>query len=161
MSGGGQSKTTECNRHRQRPGQSAGLRPLRRSPAGATTPANPKAIGELTVASERHGDRQLLMLSGELDLTSAEQLTRALARACKGDADELVLDVGGLTFIDSTGLRAILNGKELCEESDCAFSLAPDEQKVLPQVRRLLEVTGLLSRLPFRAEGASGGDSGG
>jgi anti-anti-sigma factor len=70
------------------------------------------------------------------------------------------VDVGGLTFIDSTGLRALLNGKELCEESDCAFSLAPDEEKVLPQVRRLLEVTGLLSRLPFRTESASDGERG-
>jgi len=60
-----------------------------------------------------------------------------------------VLDVAGLEFVDSTGLRAILNVKAVCEENHCAFQLTPGRDQIHDQVRRLLEITGLIDRLPF------------
>jgi anti-sigma B factor antagonist len=124
------------------------------------TPANPKAIRDLTIDTERQDGTQWLRLRGELDLTSAAQLTSAVARACAESASEVVLDVSELGFVDSSGLRAILNGKALCEESLCAFSLTPPADQVGEQVRRLLEVTGLLGRLPFRPSAGEGSSEG-
>lgn len=46
-------------------------------------------------------------LSGELDLATAPQLGAALQSAERGE--DLVLDVGALTFIDSSGCNALLS----------------------------------------------------
>jgi anti-anti-sigma factor len=93
--------------------------------------------------------RHRLALQGELDLASSGALAEAVSKVCAEGAKEVVLDIGELEFIDSTGLRAILSSRIVCAESSCTLSVAPEADKVNPQVRRLLQVTGLLERLPF------------
>jgi anti-sigma B factor antagonist len=61
---------------------------------------------DLTVAREEGATR--LTLRGELDLGTAAQLERALADA-NGD---VLLDLRGLTFMDSTGVRVLLEAAE-------------------------------------------------
>ena len=51
---------------------------------------------------------------------------------------KLVLDLGGLQFMDSTGLRIILWARDRCQESGREFALTPGSQ----QVQRLLSVSG-------------------
>jgi anti-sigma B factor antagonist len=46
--------------------------------------------------------------SGELDLATSEQLEEALKRQEQEEPQTLVLDLRGLTFMDSTGLRVVL-----------------------------------------------------
>jgi anti-anti-sigma factor len=59
---------------------------------------------ELTV--ERYDAVATVVVSGELDLATAPRLSAAVAE--HGDARLLVLDMIGTTFIDSTGVRALL-----------------------------------------------------
>jgi anti-anti-sigma factor len=61
---------------------------------------------DLTVTEEDGGWR--VALRGELDLGSVERLERALDE-CGGD---VVLDLRGLTFMDSTGVRVLLEAAE-------------------------------------------------
>jgi anti-sigma B factor antagonist len=114
-----------------------------------TTPANPKIIRDLRIEG-REGKQHRLVLRGELDLASAPELTQTVAGLCADGVTDLVLELSELEFIDSTGLHAILHCRALCEENACALSLMPGEHQVQGQVRRLLEVTGLQGRLPFR-----------
>jgi anti-sigma B factor antagonist len=104
----------------------------------------------LDIDAREEGARHRLLLIGELDLTSSEEVSDAVEALCSKGAREIVLDISRLSFMDSTGLRAILNSKAMCEESMCDFALAPGETEVSEQLRRLFEVTGLLDRLPFR-----------
>jgi anti-sigma B factor antagonist len=62
---------------------------------------------DLTVTREAGGGSRI-SLRGELDLGSAPQLERALADAGEG----ALLDLRGLTFMDSTGLHTLLNQSE-------------------------------------------------
>jgi anti-anti-sigma factor len=112
-------------------------------------PAKSAAGKDLTIDSEGADGRHRLSLRGELDLASAQELEEAVARVCAEGAREAVLDVAGLEFVDSTGLRAILNVKAVCEENHCAFYLTPGRDQIHDQVRRLLEITGLIDRLQF------------
>jgi anti-anti-sigma factor len=120
-------------------------------------PARPSASYDLQVTVERDEDRHRLVLRGELDLSSAPVLHDAIARVLGEGARAVVLDISALTFIDSTGLRAILTGRADCERASVAFSIAPAAEQVPPQVRRLLQVTGLLERLPFDEQAAPDG----
>jgi anti-anti-sigma factor len=116
-----------------------------------STPARQTAPHDLLIDTRLEKGAHRLLLRGELDLASAWNLEEVVARLCIEGAREIVLDIGELDFIDSTGLRAILTSRAVCAESNCALSLAPAPEQVPPQVRRLFQVTGLIERLPFAA----------
>jgi anti-sigma B factor antagonist len=86
------------------------------------------------------------MLNGELDIGSAAMLEATLEEACAAGATEVVLDMGGVEFIDSSGLSAIVRGKMLCEEHGCDYCLTPAQRPV----QGVFEVTGVAERLRFR-----------
>jgi anti-anti-sigma factor len=52
-------------------------------------------------------DEAMLVLEGELDLASSEQLLAAI-ELCAVPGDTLTLDVANLTFIDAAGVRALV-----------------------------------------------------
>ncbi len=59
-----------------------------------------------------------VVLRGELDLSTADKVDREVRRA-EGIAIELlVLDLSRLTFLDSTGLRLIVEADQRARESD-------------------------------------------
>jgi anti-sigma B factor antagonist len=91
-----------------------------------------------------------LRLSGELDILAAPRLETVIRRVCAGGPTGLTLDLSRATFIDSSGLRAILLAKELTDEHGYGFALVPGP----PNVQRLFELTALLDVLPFEAESA-------
>src|SRR4051812_36494517 len=62
----------------------------------------------LTVEIRREADRIVLLLEGDLDMQNAATLDRQLLAAERTDASQIVLDLRGLRFIDSSGLRSIL-----------------------------------------------------
>jgi anti-sigma B factor antagonist len=102
--------------------------------------------GELGLEHEAHGARHTLRLQGELDLLTAPGLEAAITEIAEHSADaasEIILDLSELAFIDSTGLRAILLAKQLCESHRCELRMIRAQE----QVRRLFELTGLLDML--------------
>jgi anti-anti-sigma factor len=98
----------------------------------------------LTVRVER--DREALVISpvGELDLANAKTLENELRRAMGSDASAVVLDLGGLSFIDSTGLRALLVAAKLSQMNGRRLRMV----RVAP-IRRAIEVSGLERSLPL------------
>lgn len=52
-------------------------------------------------------DPRTFRLAGELDLLNAEEVAAMLEPASRGDGD-LILDLSGLDFIDSSGIRALI-----------------------------------------------------
>lgn len=94
-----------------------------------------------------------LRLSGELEITSANTLQRAVVRLCEQPLLSLTIDLRELTFIDSTGLAAIILASKICERHPGGYDfwLIPGPSNI----QRLFEVTGLIDALPFRGDPAS------
>lgn len=65
-------------------------------------------VGEFRVRSERDGVVHTVGLVGELDLATAGDVERELERVEASDALSIVLDLSGLTFMDSTGVRLVV-----------------------------------------------------
>jgi anti-sigma B factor antagonist len=101
------------------------------------------------------GDRYMVVLDGALDVASAPLLERTLADLCRGGAKEIVVDMGGVEFTDSSGMNAILRTRIVCKERDCDLSLTPARGAV----RRVFEITRVLEKLPFHKSGASSGSA--
>ena len=98
---------------------------------------------EVEVA-ETAPDECLLVLRGELDPHTAPLLRDQIDRAtAEGSIRTLVLDVGGLRFIDSSGLRVIISAhKEMTARSGRLVLRAPTDT-----TRRLLDITGLADHI--------------
>jgi anti-sigma B factor antagonist len=75
-----------------------------------------------------------LVIKGELDIASAPDLTAALPPP----SSEVVLDLSGVTFIDSSGLRALLGAEKRATEAGGSLVL----RDLAAPVQRLLELTG-------------------
>jgi anti-sigma B factor antagonist len=101
----------------------------------------------LTIEVTGAPDAQTIALAGEADILGAPELEAAFAEACSGAPapGRIVLDLRNLTFIDSSGLHALVTGHQLC----CARG---HDLKVIPgpaNVQRLFELTGMNQILPF------------
>ncbi len=94
---------------------------------------------QLEVDVRQAPDRVILVLVGELDMASAPLLQGAVESAEIDSRQLVVLDLAGLEFIDSTGLRVILAMRKLCSERGQELAVTRGSQ----QVERLLSVTGV------------------
>jgi anti-sigma B factor antagonist len=97
------------------------------------------AIEQLRIEVREESDRVVVKLAGELDMANAPLLQDAIESAELVAAKTVVLDLQGLTFLDSTGLRIILAAREQCWRRGQEFAVTPGSQ----QVQRLLSVTGV------------------
>lgn len=98
------------------------------------------------VQTSVHDGRHALLLSGELDLAVAAELEATVRGLGGAGVSGIELDLTQLTFMDSSGLRAVLNVQELCAKHQYDFLVvAPGSG----QVQRLLELTGTADVLPL------------
>ena len=102
---------------------------------------------EFAISSEQRDGERVIALTGELDLGTAERLAQELERAQADGESAIVLDLSGLTFIDSTGLRVIIEADEQLADGESAWAIVPGPDSV----QRVFELTGTAERLPFRA----------
>jgi anti-sigma B factor antagonist len=99
-------------------------------------PLNTSAV-PFRVEARNDGIVTCVTAGGELDSSTSEQLIAAVERAATTTPSRLVIDLEQLTFIDSTGVRAL---KTLKDEVGEVFRL----ERLSPQVHRLLDLTGML-----------------
>ena len=105
----------------------------------------PLGPGELTMRSERDGDVHTIALFGELDLATADAVEQELQRVERSDARTIVLDLSGLTFMDSTGVRLLVNANTRSRTDNCRLSL----RRGPAAVQRVMELSGVADLLPF------------
>jgi anti-anti-sigma factor len=79
-----------------------------------------------------------LAVTGELNLSTAEAFAQRV-RELSGSGSEVLLDLSGVDFMDSTGLKTVLDAIGEAHRLDRAVAVKPD---LAPQVSRLLQLTG-------------------
>jgi anti-sigma B factor antagonist len=94
---------------------------------------------QLLIDVRHEKDRVVIALRGELDLASAPLLQSEIESSEIVTAKMVVLDLGELKFIDSTGLRVLLSAHECSRERGQEFAVTQGS----PQVQRLLSITGV------------------
>jgi anti-sigma B factor antagonist len=94
--------------------------------------------GLLRLARQDSGDSVTLDVSGEVDMSNAAELEAALDDAVEAAGPRLVVDLRGLEFIDSTGLRSLVRFHQRNQtETEIVYRNARG------QVAEVLEITGL------------------
>jgi anti-sigma B factor antagonist len=86
-----------------------------------------------------------LQLSGELDLATVSRVERAVDAALSGGARSLVLDLSGVSFIDSSGLRMFVVLNQRAAAEGWKLSMTRPQR----QAMTVFVVSGLEENLPF------------
>jgi anti-anti-sigma factor len=107
----------------------------------------------LRVATDEDGRRQILSVQGEIDIATVDELAAELASL--GDGEELILDLTETDFMDSSGLRLIIETNERLTTLGRRFKLAVSSGPI----SRLLDATGTRDQLDVHdtLEGAAAG----
>jgi anti-sigma B factor antagonist len=107
----------------------------------------PVAIGTLRLSSRRRNGTATVIVVGELDIATADQLLAYVQKVLDLAPRQLILDMTGVSFIAAAGLGvlAVLAGSAAGYGAE--FLLG----EVSPAVARLLKVAGMAERYPSAA----------
>ncbi len=105
---------------------------------------------EFSVEVDSGPDGSVVAPRGELDVATQGELRTVLERQVARGA--VTLDLSGLRFLDTSGLRLILETAEAARRDGFAFAVLPG----IPAVQRLFEVAGVTELVPF-LDGEEGG----
>ncbi|HEX9377702.1 MAG TPA: STAS domain-containing protein [Actinomycetota bacterium] len=99
----------------------------------------------LSVDVRSEDDGVTLVLSGELDLSTAPTVERELAEAERDRPALITIDLRGVTFLDSTGLRVVLSADGRARKEDRRVEVIPGP----PPVHRVFRIALLDRRITF------------
>ncbi len=100
----------------------------------------------LSIDSEQDAEAYRIRLAGELDLAGIERVDHELRRVEASDASRIVVDLGAVEFLDSSGASLLLDAGGRAAHSGKNLRLTGSP---FPQVRRVLELTGVSKLLRF------------
>jgi len=98
-------------------------------------------IVESSIDDAAHTAR--IALGGELDLNGVDAVTKEFDALGDQGVDTVLVDASRLTFLDSSGLRALLAGRERLQAKRVRLRVV----NASPAIARLLDMTGTRSML--------------
>jgi anti-anti-sigma factor len=114
---------------------------MRRYRLAATAGNDGKELLEIAVSES--GGVRLLRLTGELDMAGVDRFERQLASDQTPGAETFVLDMRGLTFIDSSGLRAVIMADRRVRAGGGRFIVVMGPERV----NHVMEMTGVAKHI--------------
>ena len=99
------------------------------------------------------GNRSVLNLSGELDLATVGELEDALRTRLEAGED-VVVDLRGLAFMDSSGVRALVGAHQSAESGDGSLTIVRAPRG--SEVDRVIDVSGIATALGMVDEPPAG-----
>jgi anti-anti-sigma factor len=95
--------------------------------------------------SFHHGDTHVIRLAGELELTTVDTVEHELRRVELTWAHTIAIDLRRLTFIDSAGMRLLLQAAHRSSQGTNRLVLTRGTEAV----QRVFEICDVAARLPF------------
>jgi len=90
-------------------------------------------------ASGPADDPRIVSVQGEVDLATAPDLESFIVQALDDGSSAIVLDLEAMSFIDSSGLRALVNVSRAAHSRGISLTL----RNVPRHAQRVLDLTGL------------------
>jgi anti-anti-sigma factor len=93
----------------------------------------------LSIEANRDRSGITIILAGEFDMAGTQRFWAFMSEALAADPKALTIHAGGLEFIDSSGLQALLRARDAATEAGVAFRVSDPS----PAVRRILDLFGV------------------
>ena len=94
---------------------------------------------QFSVSSERHDALGVIVLVGEVDIYTAPRFKECMLELLDGGVESLLVDLSGVSFIDSTALGVLIGGLRRVHDADGRMALIVTTSAV----ERVLTITGL------------------
>lgn len=94
---------------------------------------------ELIMTEENLEHAAKVVVSGEVDIYTAQQFKEKLYRIVDSSSMDIVIDCSGLDYIDSTGLGIFVGALKKARLTDRNISL----ENIRDNIRKLFNITGL------------------
>ena len=105
-------------------------------------------MADFSFDERRRGEAAELALAGDLDMGATFRLEPALDRLIEDESvSEVVLDLGGIEFVDSSGLGLLLNAYDRTRDADVALRIRPGSEAT----QRVFLLAGVEDALPSTA----------
>ena len=111
----------------------------------AESPREPGGERRIAIAERELGRAVLLSLDGRLEGRNAPILTERIFAAVGRGSTRVVLDCGGMGYVDSSGLRALLVSAKLCNEKGGRLVLAT----LSPECQAVIDMGGFTSVIDY------------
>ena len=98
------------------------------------------AMTTLELEVDHKADWQVLIVRGEVDVTTTPRVRAQLIALLSDGKPHLIIDLEGVDFLDSSGLGALVAGLKLAQSRSGDLRIVCEHQR---SVRKVLEVTGL------------------
>ena len=109
----------------------------------SATQPHPADRFQIDVEPER--DIARVCPSGDVDLATVDSIRQRIAELTSVGFKRVALDLRGVTFLDSTGLRLVLELKAASAAAGWEFAVIEGSQ----DVQRVFELTGVRPLVPF------------
>ena len=105
----------------------------------------PAVMGPTVISAERDARKARLVLGGDLDMAARFQAEQALDQLLSEPVEQLVVDLGEVTFVDSTGMGLVLELDDRARADGFKLRLLRGSD----DVQRVFELAGVADVLPF------------
>ncbi|MDZ7578574.1 MAG: STAS domain-containing protein [Candidatus Nanopelagicales bacterium] len=94
---------------------------------------------EFGIETRDVGDQTIVAVTGELDVYTAPDFEACLEELVKAGKTKLVIDLTGVSFLDSTGLGVMVKALKWVREAGGRLRVVADEDRIA----RVFRITGL------------------
>ena len=98
----------------------------------------------MNISESKQGNVTILKIEGKLDAMSSPELDKHLASMVESGTRQIVLDLAGLEYVSSAGLRVFLSAAKHLKQAQGKLALA----NLCAQVQQIFDIAGFESILP-------------
>jgi anti-sigma B factor antagonist len=100
---------------------------------------------DLDLETSTQGAATVISLRGEIDVYTAPRLRQTLIDLISEGASDIVVDMSGVDFLDSTGLGVLVGGLKRVKAKEGSLKLVVTQEKIL----KIFDITGLTKVFPI------------
>lgn len=102
-------------------------------------------VVDLTLSTRSQDGRTVVEVAGEIDVYTAPKLREQLAELVDSGRYDIVVDMTGVEFLDSTGLGVLVGGLKRVRTHDGSLQLVCTQERIL----KIFRITGLTKVFPI------------
>jgi anti-sigma B factor antagonist len=106
---------------------------------------------DLSLSTRAERGRTVVEVTGEIDVYTAPKLREQLAELVDSGRHDIVVDMQGVEFLDSTGLGVLVGGLKRVKQHDGSMNLVCTQERIL----KIFRITGLTKVFPIHASVAA------
>lgn len=100
---------------------------------------------DIVIDSRPEGDWSVIEVKGEVDVYTAPKLREKIVDLVNQGSTQLIVDLEGVEFLDSTGLGVLVGGLKRVKSHDGTLALVCTKPKIL----KVFSITGLSKVFPI------------